>query len=182
MDYLYEANDTGTEFSMAQGTCACCGTHYTTDPDQQGRFTHPITQEKLDSWEKWLYEQLTNVYKCRQTRVPSSMLKSYNPTMELAWEVAIIKARRLGISWRDKELPDHAHDNEMQAELAKILDWYQDITDHVNDEEPTQDILSDIFFEEYVKMTCKRCEYVGDPTTFYNADYCTEWCANQEDD
>jgi hypothetical protein len=122
----------------------------------QSTYSRPIVQENLDTWERWLIEQLANIYMVRQTRVLSPMVYPYTPTMEVAWDVAVIKARLLGEMWRGKELPDHARGNEMQAALARIRDEFMDIGIPVDerqhhDENSYYDDLSDVFFEEYAK-------------------------------
>ena len=180
MDYLYPQNEEHTHWSMNRGSCSCCAGQYQTDPEAISEFVRPIIQMELDTWEEWLHEQLAYVYQCRQTRVTSPMLKPYHPTMEEAWDVAVIQARILGEMWRGKELPDHAVGNEMQASLARILDEYKDHTGLAGlfeDHEEQQDALSTIFFTEYVKMECKTCGRTGDPTIFHDVDYCSQWCA-----
>jgi len=125
MDYLSPWNVENTHWSMNRGSCSCCASQYTTDPDHQSTYTRPIDQKQLDTWEKWLLGQLDNVYLCRQARVPSPMLSTYHPTMEVAWDVAIIKARILGEQWRGKKLPGYAHGNPIQAALGCILDDFE---------------------------------------------------------
>lgn len=178
-DYLMHSDDADVHFTFQWLSCSCCSSRWTTDPEEVTTYQSLLDQDHLDKWEREVTQQLENIWKVRQTHIPSDMLGTYHPSMEQVWDVAVIKAKMLGIAWRGRDLPDHARSNEMQAELAHILDWYEAIVDHPEhslNREANQDLLSSIFFEEYVKLTCKNCGHTGDPITFHNGDYCTEWC------
>lgn len=154
MDALHYWDNDHTEFSLVRGTCGCCGSTYYTDPECYGE---PITVEMLDKWERWLWEQIANLYKCRHIVESPMLMTTYRPGLDLAWEVAVMKAKRLGKAWRGRELPDYAHDNEMMGGLAAILDEFEDALDGDERDEAiflmdeNFSDLSDIFFEFYTK-------------------------------
>jgi len=152
MDYLLPWDEDQTDFTLMRGTCGCCGKVYSTDATREV----PITVEMLDKWEKWLWEQLANVYKCRHIVVSPMLMTTYRPSLDLAWEVAVLRAKRLGQSWRGRNLPQTGVDNPVDAELTRILDEFEDSLD--GDERDEQIIkwssenysdLWEFFFEQY---------------------------------
>ena len=152
-DYLYAQNDEEIEWSMYRGSCSCCSSQYYTDPEMGPQ----ITQERVDSWETWLWEQLENVYKIRQTHNMGSMLQTYLPTLDLAWEVAIIKVRRLGKAWRGRDLPDTGVGNQVTAGIMGALEAFEDSLPEADRgkqrdiEDENYDMLSTVLFEEQAK-------------------------------
>jgi hypothetical protein len=157
MDYLDASNDENTEWTLQRGTCSCCGSRYHTDIKQIDDYEPALTQIRLENWERWLWEQLANVYTVRQTHNLGSMVQTYLPTLDLAWNVAMIKARRLGKSWRGRDLPASAIGNQVTAGIMGALEAFEDslpesqaVRQRAHEDE-NYDYLSMLFFREQAK-------------------------------
>jgi len=66
MDALWLWDEENDHWQLVRGSCGCCSTTYYTDPECVSSYSPLLTQDILDDWEQFLWEQLDRVARCRE--------------------------------------------------------------------------------------------------------------------